>query len=1731
MVSAAIATSSDLRRATRASRSARPRLLDENSVPNVMSSAFNAATAALRVSPPREEPAIFRSLGLNESEDGDEVVDAGERWSRENVETPESPSGPSLLQELSFGDQAAPGRADSPPPARNVLQRTSLAEDVAGGASLPLRPQASRDEVHHATEERLTIPDLTVNAFTGLNFFVLPSKELLLNPSIFKTEHLRKICAKVPGLEVSNNQSRATMVRNLESFREVLERSRTPPTGDMATPVTLTPRTDLNAGGPVPPPMGDVPTDLVSRESGHQTPPVVPVTEGTGPRRPPSPLYVRPGAAQNPTYPPGFGPHTDPNAEQGLFSGLDPPASQAQEPLQPAQAREADDEVVLTRTLTAPTAPLGLASSMTPGFDIQAYVDSVLQRSMQEETKGVSNWLKAHRLRSELLDWCLTPGKSVPEIPKLMRKVAAAFGLPGASSREPETPQSLYSLATLIERELAGGTRDASLPDNHIALFAHQQIRATVPECEKDDTHESELQMFIKTQSKKASLSGATKHVTAKPGAPADGNAKCPKCQGSHMLRDCKSPYALNKDGSINGHEPNSAPRKGLLFFDGACRFNASPDLRQASFGVALCSEQGQQWTRDYGRLGSKTNNYAEFVGAVIAIQRAIEWNLTTATIVGDSELVVSAFSGSRNVIAKDLERLLIVGKAHMALRPDCVFNFKHVARDHNKLADSLANFALDSGMPATTSVRDPLAFITMAVKGFDSAREVMDGQQSLGPCEAQGRDTLAPSVIDALSGNLVPDPLSAPARDPGEFRVGTIHECTQFWDTVVTSSEMGLLVKEWAKNGVSILDFFQHFSGTYEGARFDSRTPPRMQFKNHAIPDHLIPWISGKIQDELRWGAIRVWGKEGECSPPHLVMPVGVEPAKPRKINDARFLNLWCKDIPFTYESVTMLPQILEVGDPAFIMDQANGFFHVMLTEESQQYMGFLWDGVYYVYTVLNFGWKLAPVIYSAFAGEFAGFIRRLGIPYLYYIDDNAGGPAPVGASTLTKHERAKISAFVVSSCMTAAGYFIHLEKTEFIPSLTITWLGIGIDLAKQEFFIPQKKWDKFLSLATDLRASSSISARDLERVAGKLVSMSIAAPGILIACRRLYAFLAKRHEFCRKSFFLNSKQMRHFKLYLGQLFQPSLIKVEKVSTKEYMELNAAQSFVRDSEGALGFLFDEPAEEWRNTPGYEDELKRACVNEAAPLRNSGTVRSTRDSRDVSTQGLQVLLGGKVPTGNARAVLLAAARHLDELGGGQSFTDGNQPPSGAHPQEDLKSTAPRLQHAPQPSAPRASLSGAGASGGGGQKKSLGAAPGALLQAVLPGKQRTELLTIPYKPGMRVPCNLRQRYLQRLAERALLAAVGAPAGAPLTAQLDAVLMLGADRVNEVLAAAVAEERQMYAACKTRGVYSNMAAQKLSARPDPPLKRSPEAAAEDEPPQVSDDATPPTKDLHTDLDTSASQVAKSTSPGVQSHEGPPVRADPSTSPAGRPSAAADAVGDGANQLQLARIVRCPTQDAYCRAALGLPPRGLPASGTSTVAASATAEAQPVGKPLSAADGLTDDGPVDVGDTIASDASLRESVSSETLACAASWELRTRLQPEECPTGGAVQPARRSPQETHSAADTPGAHEQPREGAPETSASCLTEDASTRRPRDEKEAQRTRLLSQVTAFVQDVVQQPSKKLKVMVGEQEARHIVKRVTQKVMDWHADALSDGFLITQGDSVRSLVHKYMEHKK
>ena len=61
--------------------------------------------------------------------------------------------------------------------------------------------------------------------------------------------------------------------------------------------------------------------------------------------------------------------------------------------------------------------------------------------------------------------------------------------------------------------------------------------------------------------------------------------------------------------------------------------------------------------------------------------------------------------------------------------------------------------------------------------------------------------------------------------------------------------------------------------------------------------------------------GCYQILGKIGECSPPHLVLPLTVEPSKLRLCHDERFLNLWIRDLPFKLDHLKDLPRYVLPG------------------------------------------------------------------------------------------------------------------------------------------------------------------------------------------------------------------------------------------------------------------------------------------------------------------------------------------------------------------------------------------------------------------------------------------------------------------------------------------------------------------------------------------------------------------------------------------------------------------------------------------------------------------------------------------------------------------------------------------------------------------------------------------------------------------------------------------------
>jgi ribonuclease HI len=93
--------------------------------------------------------------------------------------------------------------------------------------------------------------------------------------------------------------------------------------------------------------------------------------------------------------------------------------------------------------------------------------------------------------------------------------------------------------------------------------------------------------------------------------------------------------------------------------------------------------------------LGTQTNNYAEYSALVCAIRCAVLSRCDDLTVFADSELVVKQILGEYQVRNEGIRPLYDSAKRWIALVPR--FSIHHIRREKNKMADKLANLAMDT--------------------------------------------------------------------------------------------------------------------------------------------------------------------------------------------------------------------------------------------------------------------------------------------------------------------------------------------------------------------------------------------------------------------------------------------------------------------------------------------------------------------------------------------------------------------------------------------------------------------------------------------------------------------------------------------------------------------------------------------------------------------------------------------------------------------------------------------------------------------------------------------------------------------------------------------------------------------------------------------------------------------------------------------------------------------------
>ncbi len=126
------------------------------------------------------------------------------------------------------------------------------------------------------------------------------------------------------------------------------------------------------------------------------------------------------------------------------------------------------------------------------------------------------------------------------------------------------------------------------------------------------------------------------------------------------------------------------------VYIDGACRGNPGP----GSVGVVMVNEKGETVEQIKEAIGVCTNNVAEYTALLRALDKARKMKVDTLLVKSDSQLLVKQLEGTFKV--KDEKIKVLYDQAQELLKDFKAVEFLHIPRVENKLADELANKALD---------------------------------------------------------------------------------------------------------------------------------------------------------------------------------------------------------------------------------------------------------------------------------------------------------------------------------------------------------------------------------------------------------------------------------------------------------------------------------------------------------------------------------------------------------------------------------------------------------------------------------------------------------------------------------------------------------------------------------------------------------------------------------------------------------------------------------------------------------------------------------------------------------------------------------------------------------------------------------------------------------------------------------------------------------------------------
>lgn len=316
---------------------------------------------------------------------------------------------------------------------------------------------------------------------------------------------------------------------------------------------------------------------------------------------------------------------------------------------------------------------------------------------------------------------------------------------------------------------------------------------------------------------------------------------------------------------------------------------------------------------------------------------------------------------------------------------------------------------------------------------------------------------------------------------------VGSLQQRWRAWEAMGASEE----VVAWIRDGLPVTPL--------EGGKLGGR---RWQY-DRVEPGEQSEWTDKEIERLVRTGALEDLGvseemPEGisEVSPIRLAPKAG--PKRFRLVVNMRRLNAQLPVKSCHYEGVKEVRRMLTAGSWAFTFDLREGYFHHLVRVCDRRWLGIRWKGRWYRYRVLPFGLCWAPFYFTKAMREVIKFWRSKGICVLAFLDD-------VIVSAPSRELLFQVREQIAHELKTL-GWQREESKGQWEPTQRVKFLGLIFDTALERIFIPEEKVDKLKSQLQVLSTQQSMTARQVARVSGLVISVSLAFAPARLFSRALY-------------------------------------------------------------------------------------------------------------------------------------------------------------------------------------------------------------------------------------------------------------------------------------------------------------------------------------------------------------------------------------------------------------------------------------------------------------------------------------------------------------------------------------------------------------------------------------------------------------------------------------------------